>query len=235
MSSHTSQPPQPSGCNAISMAKRNVVYLCVWSGNAERARELVSSRYPGIEVMEFPYPRLRASSMPERIGLLRGFRGQALVFYFRSLDELKYRQILECTHFLHRCRETVLCDSGARWETMRTVDILRSAPKVLLSILLDLKTLIFWWCYLQLRLMRTAAAPGTGSGAIAYLIPSLAPMGSSGGAISHIRGFLYGLKSSGRTCRVFSGTPLAQDAFKNEIVAPRSRPYFFWEAAPAFL
>ena len=35
-----------------------------------------------------------------------------------------------------------------------TVDILRSAPRVLFSILLDLKTLIFWWCYLRLRLMR---------------------------------------------------------------------------------
>jgi glycosyltransferase involved in cell wall biosynthesis len=231
MSSHTSQPPQASGYNAISMAKRNVVYLCVWSGNAERARDLVSNRYPGIEIVEFPYRRLRASSFSERIGLLHGFRGRALVFYLQSLDELKYRQILECIHFLHRCRETVLCDSGARWETMRTVDILRSAPEVLLSILLDLKTVIFWWCYLHLRLMRAAAAPGdTGSGEIAYLIPSLASMGSSGGAISHIRGFLCGLKSSGRTCRVFSGTPLAQDAFENEIVAPRRRPYFFWEA-----
>jgi glycosyltransferase involved in cell wall biosynthesis len=212
------------------MAKRNVVYLCVWSGDGERARDLVSSRYPGIKTIEFPYRRLRASSISERIGLLHGFRGQALVFYFHSLDELKYRQILECIHFLHRCRETVLCDSS-RWETLRTADILRSAPEVLLSILLDLKTLIFWWCYLQLRLMRAAAASGdTGSGETAYLIPSPASMGSSGGAISHIRGFLYGLKSSGRTCRVFSGTPLAQDAFENEIVAPRSRPYFFWEA-----
>jgi glycosyltransferase involved in cell wall biosynthesis len=215
------------------MAKRNVVYLCVWSGDEERARDLVSGRYPGIEIVEFPYRRLRASSLSERIGLLHGFRGQALVFYFQSLDELKYRQILECVHFLHRCRETVLCDSGARWEMMRTVHILRSAPEVLLSILLDLKTLVFWWCYLKLRLMQGAPAPtGTDSGQpeIAYLIPSLENMGSSGGAISHIRGFLYGLKSMGRSCRVFSGTTLAQDAFENEIVAPLSGSYFFWEA-----
>jgi glycosyltransferase involved in cell wall biosynthesis len=65
---------------------------------------------------------------------------------------------------------------------------------------------------------------------VAYLIPSVENMGSSGGAISHIRGFLYGLKSAGRSCRVFSGTALAQDAFASEIVAPLSRPYFFWEA-----
>jgi glycosyltransferase involved in cell wall biosynthesis len=117
---------------------------------------------------------------------------------------------------------------------MRTVDILRSAPGVLFSLLLDVKTLIFWWCYLQLRLNRATPAPANidfGDPEIVYLIPSLATMGSSGGAISHIRGFLYGLKGAGRTCRVFSGTPLAQDAFNTEIVAGRSRPYFFWEAA----
>ena len=49
--------------------------------------------------------------------------------------------------------------------------------------------------------------------------------------MSHIRGFLYALKNRGRRCRVFGGTPLAQEAFVNEVVAPPQRPYFFWEAA----
>ena len=39
------------------------------------------------------------------------------------------------------------------------------------------------------------------------------------------------LRAAGITCRVFSGTALAQDAFENEIVARANRPYFFWEAA----
>ena len=87
-------------------------FICV-SGREtrSRARDLVSSRYPGIEIVEFPHRRLRISTFRERIRLLRGFRGRALVFYFQSLDDLKYRQILECFHFLHRCQETVLCDS----------------------------------------------------------------------------------------------------------------------------
>ena len=79
----------------------------------------------------------------ERIRLLRGFRGRAVVFYFESLDDFKYRRMIECIHFLHRCRETVLCDGAGRWEAMRVIDILRAAPGVLFSILLDLKTLIF--------------------------------------------------------------------------------------------
>lgn len=217
----------------MPMAKSRIVYLCVWSGEADQARALASSRYPAIEIVEFPYRKLRESSFSERIRLLRGIRGKALVFYFRSLDQLKYRRILECIHFLHRCRETVLCDRSGQWKTMRTVDILRSAPAVLFSILVDLKTLISWWCYLKLSVMRAAPVPtgiGNGEPKIAYLIPSPETLGSSGGAISHIRGFLYGVKSTARTCRVFSGTGLAQDAFENEIVVPLSRSYFFWEA-----
>jgi glycosyltransferase involved in cell wall biosynthesis len=218
----------------ISTPKGDVIYLYVWSGDASHARALVGTQYPGSEIREFPHRRLRESSFFERIRLLRGFRGQAVVFYFESLDEFRYRQMIECSHFLHRCRETVLCDAGGRWEPMRTYQVLGAAPRVLLSILLDLKTLIFWWCYLRLHLLRAApvvAHPNNGDLEIGYLIPSLASMGSSGGAISHIRGFLYGLKGMGRTCRVFSGTPLAQDAFETEIVDPAGRPYFFWEAA----
>jgi glycosyltransferase involved in cell wall biosynthesis len=215
------------------MAKPNVVYLCVWSGDAGRARELVRSCYPGIEIVEFPYRKLRESTLLERIRLLHRFRGRAFVFHFQSVDELKYRRILECIHFLHQCRETVLSDNSARRVRMRTIDILRSGPNLLLSILLDLKTLIYWWCYLQLLLRRAKpvlTGVGAGEPTIAYLIPSLESMGSSGGAISHIRGFLYGLKGIGRSCRVFSGTALSQDAFENELVAPRGSSYFFWEA-----
>ena len=95
------------------MAKSNVVYLCVWSGDGERARDLVSSRYPGIEIIEFPYRKLRISTFRERIRLLRGLHGRAIVFHFQSLDDFKHREILECFHFLHRCQETVMCDTGA--------------------------------------------------------------------------------------------------------------------------
>jgi glycosyltransferase involved in cell wall biosynthesis len=214
------------------MAKNDLVYLYVWSGDARRARNLVSSRYPGIEIREFPHRRLRESTFMERIRLLRGFRGRAIVFSFQSLGDQKYRQILECIHFLHRCRESVFCDSGGCWESRRTIDILRSAPGVFFTILLDMNILLFWWWYLQFLLLRALPSGGQISrGELAYLIPSPADLGSQGGAISHIRGFLYALKAGGETCRVFSGTALAQDAFENEIVAAPKRRHFFWEAS----
>ena len=217
-----------------SAAKNNVIYFYVWSGDGKRARDRMESRYPHAEIRDFPHRRLRESSFRERIRLLRAFRGRAIIFHFASLDDFKYKQIFNCIHLLHRCRETVLSDDGGRWETLRTIDILRFAPGAFLNILLDLKTLIFWWGYLHLRLVRaqsSAANLHSGDPEIAYLIPGTAFIGASGGAISHVRGFLSGLKATGVTCRVFSGAPLAQDAFETELIDAGDRSYFFWEAA----
>jgi len=210
----------------------SVAYLCVWSGNAKRALDLTGSRFPGMEIRELSYRGLRISGFMQRIRLLRSIRGRAIIFYFASLDDFKHRQVLVCFHLLHRCQETVLCDTSGRWESIRSIDIARWAPGILLSLLLDVKTAIFWWFYLHLWLKRSTPQSHVDRGdpEIAYLIPSPASIGSGGGAISHIRGFLYGLRAAGVTCRVFSGTALAQDAFRNEIIAAASRPYFFWGA-----
>jgi glycosyltransferase involved in cell wall biosynthesis len=214
------------------MAANKVVHLCIWSGDAVRALELVGSRYPGIEITEFPHRKIRVGGFAQRIRLLRSFRGRAIVFYFESLDQFKHRQVLVCFQLLHRCHETVLCDKSGRWESIRNIDALRSAPGILASALLDVKSMIFWWSYLHLWPKRAApvALSGYGEPEIAYLIPSPANLGSGGGAISHIRGFLYGVRAAGITCRVFTGTALAQDAFSNEVVPARSRTYFFWGA-----
>ena len=215
-----------------STAATSIVHLCVWAGDAKRARDLVGSHYPGIKISEFPHRKLRVSGFAQRIQLLRGLRGRAIIFYFESLQDFKHRQVLGCFHLLHRCQETVLCDKNGQWESIRTMDILRSVPGALLSILLDAKTVVFWWCYLVFKLKRAAPVDHANGGEleVAYLIPTPAHMGSVGGAISHIRGFLYGLKGGGVGCRVFSGTPLAQDAFTNEVVPAINRPYFFWGA-----
>jgi glycosyltransferase involved in cell wall biosynthesis len=216
------------------MAKNCVVYLCVWSGDAKHALDLLTSRYPEFEIREFSHRRLRETRFMERIRLLRGLRGRAVAFYFQSLADLKHKQILECIQLLHRCEETVLCDKDGNWESIRRGQILLSSPAVLLNILLDVKTLIFWWGYLQLWRVRarvTAVHIGFGEPEIAYLIPNSRNMGSGGGAISHIRGFLHGVKAAGITCRVFSGAVLAQDAFETEIVAVGSRDCFFSGAA----
>jgi hypothetical protein len=205
-----------------------IVHLCVWSGDVARARELAGARYPAAQISEFPHRRLRVSGFMQRIRLLRSLRGRAVVFYFDSLQGFQHRLVLQCFQLLHRCQETSLCDKSGHWESFQIVDVFRSAPGVLMSILRDAWSLIFWWCYLQLSLKRAGPVDHISDGEpeVAYLIPNPASMGTAGGAISHIRGFLHGLKTMGVTCRVFSGTALAQDVFKNEVITAKSRPHF---------
>src|SRR5271156_4494663 len=157
-----------------SSAAANIVHLCVWVGDAKRARDLVESHYPGIGISEFPHRKLRVSGFAQRIRLLRGLHGRAIVFYFESLQDFKHRQVLGCFHLLHRCHETVLCDKHGHWESIRNVDILRSAPGALLSILRDAKTVVFWWWYLALELKRAAPVDQATGGdtEVAYLIPT---------------------------------------------------------------
>jgi glycosyltransferase involved in cell wall biosynthesis len=205
-----------------------IIHLCVWSGEMARARELVEIQYPGAQIRELPHRSLRVSGFMERIRLLSSLRGRAVVFYFDSLQGFQHRLVLQGFQLLHRCRETSLCDKSGRWESFRTVDAFRSAPGALMSILRDSWSLIFWWCYLQLSRKRAAPVDHVNGGEpeVAYLIPNPASMGTAGGAISHIRGFLYGLKALGVTCRVFSGTAMAQDAFTNEVITAERRPHF---------
>jgi glycosyltransferase involved in cell wall biosynthesis len=211
----------------------SVLYLYVWSGDAKRALQIVSGRYPGLPVEEFPHRRLRESNFFGRLALLRAFRGRSLIFFVESLDEFKHRKLIECVHLLHRSPETVLCDSNGRWDSWHKVDVLRLLPGIACGIFLDGMTLAGWWFSLKLRLLSTSPLD-TGidrpNPEVAYILPSFTSMGSSGGAISHIRGVLYGLKKRGSSCRVFTGVSLAQNAFANEMIPVSGRAHMFWEA-----
>jgi glycosyltransferase involved in cell wall biosynthesis len=214
------------------MPKDDVVFLCVWSGDAKLALSLAGSRYPGLQIKEIPHRRLRVSGIVQKIRLLRSLRGRSVIFYFESLDQFKHRQVLVSFQYLHRCRETVFCDQSGRWEKIRNTDIVHSAAGILRDVFFDAWTLIFWWCYLHLWPKRPIASASLeyGDPEIAYLIPNPASMGSGGGAISHIRGFLNGVKAAGISCRVFSGNALLQEALPTEIIPMQGRSYFFWGA-----
>jgi glycosyltransferase involved in cell wall biosynthesis len=212
--------------------KAKPVHLCIWSGDESQARGQVAAFYPGSPIEILPNRLLRISTFAGRARLLRRLRGQAFILHFQSLALFRHKQLIAFLHFLHRCRETVLCDQGGHWEVVRSSAILRSLPLLAGTILRDSAILALWAIYTQVRL-RTAKpvdAAVSSSLDIAYLIPSPAQIGSAGGAISHIRGILHGFQSGGRTCRVFTGAYLAQQAFDNEIVAAPASRYFFWGA-----
>lgn len=211
-----------------------LVYLYVLTGNPDKARDLVSSRFPGARISEISHPAFRGGNFIERFRILYRSHGRAFVFFYRSLADSRYVQLLKCLHVLHRCPETVLSDEAGKWETIRLLTSLRFLPAILGTAVTDSLILAFWWCRLHAMVRRAAPVDHDSPLSetdIAYLIPNHADLGSTGGAISHIRGVLTGLKTIRRNCRVFCGVPLQQDIFSNEIIAPARHRSFFWEAA----
>jgi glycosyltransferase involved in cell wall biosynthesis len=209
-----------------------VIHLYVWSGDAHQARELVRDRFAESTVEEFPHRRLRESTLAGRIAVLRGFRGRGLVFFVESLDDFRYHKLIACFHLLHRCRETVLCDASGRWETFETRRVLRALPGIAWSCFRDGLTLLGSWFSLRLKavLSRPVTPSLVATGEVLFLLPSFASVGASGGAISHIRGFLSGVHKNGGTSRVFTGTHLPEIAFPSSLISRGGRDPVFWEA-----
>ncbi len=215
-------------------AKGELVYLYVLTGNSDKARDLVSAHFPGACISEVSHRKFRGGGFVQKFRTLRQCRGRAFVFFYQSLCDSRYIQLLKCLHVLHRCSETVLSDETGRWEAIGLLASLRNFPAMFVAALGDSFILVFRWCWLHQMLGRAVPVDQRSSAAetqVAYLIPNHASLGSAGGAISHVRGVLTGLQKIHKTCRVFCGAALAQDVFRNEIISPSRRPSLFWEAA----
>ncbi|HZU09082.1 MAG TPA: glycosyltransferase [Pseudacidobacterium sp.] len=164
--------------------------------------------------------------------MLSRSRGKALVFYFRSLADSAYIELLKYIHFLHGCTETVLADEKKQWVRINRNSLLRLFPAFVWGVIHDAAILLYWWIYLHWLLRNAGPVTERINDAdldLAYLMPNPVDMGTTGGAISHIRGFLGGVRALGKKCRVFCGVPLAQESFRNEIVPPRGQRILFWE------
>jgi glycosyltransferase involved in cell wall biosynthesis len=214
------------------MTGKELVYLYIWTGNPDKARDIVYRRFPESEIKEFFHHEFRSKTFIEQLRAMASLRGRAVVFYFQSLSGSKYLQLLKCLHLLHRCNETILTDECGQWESIQLGVFLGLAPMLAWAAFRDAGILAFWWCYLNILKRYTVPARPILEEEIeiAYLIPNLANMGTGGGAISHIRGFLGGLRKNGKKCRVFCGSELAQEFFLNEIITPNRRQYLFWES-----
>ena len=209
------------------------VFLHVWSGTEADAHALVQRHYPGCEVVGLSHRLMRESSRRDQVRVLRSLIGRAVVFFFQSVRDAHYRQLLSCTGLLHHCSHTVIADSSGVYETYRRRDWLWLLPKMLGSAVTDGVVLAFFWVFLHLiQLGKRAPVLPSGDGDldVAYLYPY--PLNRSsvpGGAMSHVRGVLGGFAKSGASSEVFSACLLPSAGFRTHQIEPGNRPHLFWE------
>jgi len=222
---------------AIPMTKaERIVFLLVWSGNVVQAEKLVCVRYPGCRIEILSHRELRESGWKGQVRALRRLRGEALVFYFSSLEHLHERLLFAWSGILHRCGETSFIDSAGRMERYRRTDWISLLPGTIVAALHDLFSFFVNWVALQLLRFVRPKPMQLLSGAecdldVAYLFPSPFHRLGPGGAMSHVRGFLGGLKEQGATCEIFASNSFVDTKFACTPIRSKRRFFLFWEAS----
>lgn len=215
------------------MSDKRITYLEVSSGDPARARELVSLRYPGSQLVELSHRELRDKGWKGQIKSFRALKGLAVVFYFDSFADSKQLELIPWLGILHGCGETAIVDRLGTWRVYRRRDWAWMLPKTFLGLLADGIVFLFWLGYLKLCLLRRPqkAKSSSGDHAVAYLFPFPLVAVLAGGAASHIRGFLSGLAANRAICRIFSGIPLPTESYPVELIPNRRTFSVFWESA----
>jgi glycosyltransferase involved in cell wall biosynthesis len=217
----------------LCMNKPERIYLHVWTGDHDEARRVAERQWPGGDIVEVSHQQLRSQGWKGQIRGLRALSGRALMVFFKSLDDAPQVQLVLWSGIIHHCKETVLADSQGRLQVYRRRDWLRLFPKSLVSAFADAFVLLFGRFFLML--WRATARPRSLEGEpggfdVAYLFPYPLARDVAGGAISHIRGVLGGLKASGAKCKIFSGAPLPVGCFPLQLISAKRRFFMFWES-----
>lgn len=187
------------------MPKSETVYLHVWTGDRERARQLTAERYTDADLIELSHRALREHGWKGQLKAFRALRGRALVIYFDSFADSKQTELIRWSGLLHHCDQTVMVNRSADWQVYSRRDWLWMLPKTMLSLLADACVFGFWLAYLLFLKMtiQPAAEQDTAMPEVAYLFPFPLNPVVAGGAVSHIRGVLGGLAANRHACHIF--------------------------------
>ena len=209
------------------------VYVLVLSGSSEQAQDVARCRYPGCEVIGLPKRELREGGWKRQIQQLRKLKGEAFVVFTESIENLQEPLLLKLTIMLHRCRETVIADSCGRMQIFDRWGAWKLLPGTLLSVAADASTFALSWVALRaLRFRANGRQDFAESTAleVAYLYPFPMDGAQSGGAMTHVTGFLSGLSRCSARCEVFSGRPFPISFFPRHEFPNGRRFYLFRES-----
>ena len=221
--------------NREMMRKTNVVFLLVWTGDTAQAESLVQRCYPGCQISLLSHRNLREGGWKGQVRALCQLRGEALVFYFHSLEQLHERLLLAWSGLLHGCRETALLDNRGVIERYRKADWISLLPSTILAGLHDLFIFALSWCLLHIlhvckpRPVDSVPHPEYDLD-IAYLYPFPLQRPSPGGAMSHVLGSLGGLKEQRAVCEIYAANFLSDPPFPRVLIPSHRRHFIFWEA-----
>jgi glycosyltransferase involved in cell wall biosynthesis len=210
------------------------IHILILTGSSEAAQSAAARRYPGFEIVNLSKRELREGGWKKQFQELRKLQGEALLIFVNSIEDIQEPLLLKLTILFHRCRETVIADSRGTIQVVRRVDLWRLVPQTFLSIVADLFVFVGGWIGLQL-LLRWVKFPRRLSKQepaldVAYLYPYPMDRDISGGALSHVKGFLSGLAERSARGEIFSGRPFPFEILPVHDCPNRRSLYVFRES-----
>ena len=152
---------------------------------------------------------------------LHACRGEAFVYFFRSLEEVRQPALIAASSLVHGCRKNVIIDVQGTVTRMTWVDVLTLFPRAAAAALYEAGVFAVSW--LILKCMARDARAATSASArpaeidLLYAHPYPFSFTPAGGAMSHVRGVLQGLVESSATCKIYSGTSLGFTGFDSKV------------------
>jgi glycosyltransferase involved in cell wall biosynthesis len=217
------------------MQRSNTVYILTLSGNADRAQTIALELYPGHEVVHLSKRQLREGGWKQRLRQLHELKGEALVVFVQSRQEIQEPVLLKLTILFHACRETAIVDAQGALQVLRRSALWKLIPEAVVCLSADGFVFFAGWVCLKLLHLWTLTATrfddsSTPSLDVAFLYPFPMDRAEAGGAMSHVKGFLTGLAQRSAKCEIFSGRPLSMAGFPVREIPNRRRWYVFRES-----
>lgn len=209
----------------------DTVHVLCWSGSPEVAKSFILSRYPSCQLVFLNQREFREHGWRGQLRILRGLRGQVLVYFFSSPSDNRMPQVLAWSGLVHGCQETVVATGTGEWKSYRRVDWPRMVPRLGLSAACDFFVLLF--TSVLLRVLTLRRVPVTDNTAavvdLAYVFPFPLDQSEVGGAMTHVTGFLKGLARVGGACDIYSARQIPADDFPSTVVSRIRQFYIFHE------
>lgn len=207
------------------------VHLLVLNGDAATATAVVASHFPACEVALVNKRELREQGLRRQIVTLRRLRGRAFVVFSADRQEMQDHEALFWSGIFHRCRETAFAFANGEVISHSRRDYLSGILRLVRCTWNDLAVIIG----VSIRLMIADAKPvqtpeSEASGGLAYLFPFPPDNVQVGGAMSHVRGFLGGLRHSNTPFRLYSVKDLGESAGNAMVPTIETGAHLFREA-----
>jgi len=210
----------------------DLVYILSLGGSSDQAHGIAGRRYPGCDVVNLPKRQLREGGWKRQLQQLRKMKGQAFIVSAESIENLQEPLLLKLTSILHRCKETVIADSSGRVEILERWAIWKLLPVAIFAAAADVTVVALSWMALLFLRFRVRVPMGfakPNATDVAFLYPFPKGGEQTGGAMSHIAGFLNGLARCSARCEIFTGRPLPNSRFPQHELSNRRQFYLLRE------